>query len=489
MCRLIGSAVAIANAVILLASCGGGGGGPTGPSGPSGPPVVTLVNGATVPSAPIGATVVIQGSNFGSGQAAASGQVLFTNGTGGPDTALIASAGDWSNTLIVTTVPAGAATGNLVVKTSGGTSTAVVFTIAAKVAFSPSTILWTSTTALPVGLSGHAVAAATLPGTAPTSVVYVVGGADSTNTPGASVLYATVSSSGALSASWTTTTVLPAPIAFAAAVVATPANSPVTGTSYLYVLGGDSTASGKPVATVFLGTLNANGAVTSWSTTTALPATVHSCGAVIFNGNVYVAGGSGSGNAPVASVYRAAIQSNGTLAAWQTLAAMPFVRSYFGFGVNGSFLYAFGGDSGTVTPNDSTPKGSVISDVVYAQIDVHSGNLTAAGWTLNASKLTKAVTKHTAVVAGGNVLSSGGLYNGASTGASEESYAGLNADGSVGSFQGATGSHTISSVGGGNFFNHAATGYLDATGAFHVLVVGGDDVNTPTKKHKGVFYY
>jgi len=487
MCRPIGSAVAFVSAMILLASCGGGGG--SGPTGPSGPPVVTLVNGATLPSAAIGATVVIQGSNFGTGQGAASGQVLFTNGSGGPDTALIASAGDWSNMLIVTTVPAGAATGNLVVKTSGGTSTAVVFTIAAKVAFSPSTIVWTSTTALPVGLSGHAVAAATLPGTAPTSVVYVVGGADSTNTPRASVLYATVSNTGALSASWTTTTVLPAPIAFAAAVVATPANSPVTGTSYLYVLGGDSTASGKPVATVYLGTLNASGAVTSWSTTSALPATVHSCAGVIFNGNVYVAGGSGSGNAPVATVYRAAIQSDGTLGAWQTLTSLPFARSYFGFGVNGTFLYAFGGDSGSVTPNDSTQKPSVIGDVVYAQIDIHSGNLTAAGWTLNANKLAKAVTKHTAVVAGGNVLSSGGLYNGASTGSSEESYAGLNADGSVGSFQGATGSHTIASVGGGNFFNHAATGYLDATGAFHVLVVGGDDVNTPTKKHKGVFYY
>jgi hypothetical protein len=191
----------------------------------------------------------------------------------------------------------------------------------------------------------------------------------------------------------------------------------------------------------------------------------------------------------VASVYRAAIQSDGTLGAWQTLTSLPFARSYFGFGVNGTFLYAFGGDSGTVTPNDSTQKPSVIGDVVYAQIDVHSGNLTAAGWTLNATKLTKAATKHTAVVAGGNVLTSGGLYNGASTGSSEESYAGLNADGSVGSFQGATGSHTIASVGGGNFFNHAATGYLDTTGAFHVLVVGGDDVNTPTKKHKGVFYY
>jgi len=171
MCRPIGSAVAIVSAVIVLASCGGGGG--SGPTGPSGPPVVTLVNGATLPSAPIGATVVIQGSNFGSGQAAASGQVIFTNGSSGPDTALIASAGDWTNTLIVTTVPAGAATGNLVVKTSGGPSTPVVFTVAAKVAFSPSAVSWTSTAALPVGLSGHAVAAATLSGPAATSVVYV----------------------------------------------------------------------------------------------------------------------------------------------------------------------------------------------------------------------------------------------------------------------------------------------------------------------------
>ncbi len=114
----------------------------------------------------------------------------------------------------------------------GGTSTALVFTIAAKVAFNPSTISWTSTTPLPVGLSGHAVAAATLPGATPTSVVYVVGGADSTNAPRNSVLYATVSSTGAVG-TWTTTTVLPASLAFAAAVVATPANSPVTGNSYL----------------------------------------------------------------------------------------------------------------------------------------------------------------------------------------------------------------------------------------------------------------
>jgi hypothetical protein len=93
-------------------------------------------------------------------------------------------------------------------------------------------------------------------------------------------------------------------------------------------------------------------------------------------------------------------------------------------------------------------------------------------------------------VAGGNALITAGLYNGATTGSSEESYAGLNADGSTGAFNGATGVNTIKNAGGGNVFNHAATGYLDATGAFHVLVVGGDDVNAPTiTKHAGVFYY
>ncbi|PYO94488.1 MAG: hypothetical protein DMD60_14510 [Gemmatimonadetes bacterium] len=369
------------------------------------------------------------------------------------DTATITIAGDWTNNLIVTTVPTGVPLGKdtLFVETAGGTSTPVVFTVVAKVAFSPSTVSWTATTALPVGLSGHALAAATLPGTTPTSVVYVAGGADSTNVPRDSVLYATVSSTGTVG-TWTRTMVLPARVAFAAAVVATPTNSPVTASSYLYVIGGDSSASGKPVATAYLGTLSAAGAVSAWSTTTALPAGVHSVGAVIFNGSLYVAGGSGSGN-------------------------------------NGTFLYALGGDSGTVTPNDSSLSAKAISDVVYAEIDVHTGALTAAGWTVSASKLKKAVSKHTAVIAGGNVLVTAGLYTGASTGSTEESYAGLNADGSTTAFNGATGANTIAAAGGGDVFNHAAVGYLDTTGAFHILVVGGDDVNAPTKKRKGVFYY
>jgi len=238
-----------------------------------------------------------------------------------------------------------------------------------------------------------------------------------------------------------------------------------------------------------VGTLSATGAVSSWSTTTSLPAPAYSLGVVIFNGSLYIAGGAGSGNVPLATVYRAAIQSTGSLGSWKAEASLPFARSYFGFGVSGTYLYAVGGDSGTVTPNDSSLAGSAISDVVYAHIDVRSGDVTTAGWTAGSNKLKKPVGKHTAVVAGGNMLVTGGLYNGASTGSTEETYAGLNADGTTTSFNGATGSNTIASAGGGNVFNHGAVGYLSATGAFHVLVVGGDDVNTPTKKHKGVFYY
>lgn len=93
--------------VALLAACGSS----SGPTGPSGPPAITVVNGATLPSGTIGATVVIEGSNFGTSQSVASGHVVFSTTAGGRDTATIASAADWTNLLIVTTVPAGVPVG------------------------------------------------------------------------------------------------------------------------------------------------------------------------------------------------------------------------------------------------------------------------------------------------------------------------------------------------------------------------------------------
>ena len=103
--------------------------------------------------------------------------------------------------------------------------------------------------------------------------------------------------------------------------------------------------------------------------------------------------------------------------------------------------------------------------------------------------MTKAVGKNTVVLSGGYVLTTAGIYNGAKNGASEESYAQVGSDGTVSSFNGATGSHTIVSAGGVNLFNHAALSYIDGTGAAHVLVVGGDNLNHPGQKSAAVWFY
>jgi hypothetical protein len=107
-----------------------------------------------------------------------------------------------------------------VVHTSKGTSTPITFTVSQGAPFSPSAISWTSTSPLPVGLSGHEAAFVEIRGAATTRVVYVVGGADSTRVPRSVVYYATVGTTGTLSG-WTATAPLPAARAFSQAVVPT----------------------------------------------------------------------------------------------------------------------------------------------------------------------------------------------------------------------------------------------------------------------------
>jgi len=462
----------------LVAGCGSDG----GSTGPSGPPVVTAINGATLPSGPVGGTVIIEGNNFGGAQGSA--QVLFSGSAGGTVVAPIAAPGDWTNVFIVTTVPSGAASGDVVVQTTGGTSNATPFTITQNAPFNPSTVSWSIGSDLPLAVSGAAAAHADVGDTASVRVVYVIGGSDGTNAPQTSVHYASVGAAGTLD-SWTPTTSLPAARAFAASVIATPGNSAVRA-PFLFVLGG-ADENQDPSSIVYRGDLETDGTVTTWTQSRALPMPVRSFGAVIVFGSLYIVGGATDGDMPVATVYRSEIDTNGLLGPWESLTPLPFARAHFGFGQFAGRLYVFGGDSTAVPANSGTMSNTRLADIVSAGIDLNTRAL--VGWQVSPSKLTKSVLKHTAVVAGGNVLVSAGLYNGAATGASEQSYAQLNGDGTTGSFNGATGSHTIASVGGGNFFNHTAIGYLDPAGAFHVLVLGGDDVNTPGTKHAGVYYY
>lgn len=139
-------------------------------------PTLSFVNGATKPSGNPGSAVILEGDAFGDIQGP--GQVLFSDGAGGTVTSAITGAEDWTNTFILTTVPPGADSGPVFIETVTGESDPLPFTLTQNATFSPSTIAWTETQALPVGLSGHSATFVPIDDNTGTTVehVYVLGG-------------------------------------------------------------------------------------------------------------------------------------------------------------------------------------------------------------------------------------------------------------------------------------------------------------------------
>lgn len=484
--------------LLLLQGCGSGGGGKMAE------PVIADINGALVGSGAVGSLFVINGENFGDLSASSSGYSVDFRDLA--TDAVVASAqvdfqnGGWKDTFIKATVPNldVSTTYKVTVITPGGTSNSVNFLILASVSFSPSTIAWTSTSSLPVAQQGFPTVIAAI-GTE--SYIYAIGGNTATgSTPnGKASSVDTVylnrmdSATGALAnAVWSSTTPLPDSRGFAAAVIANRFNSKVGGNGALYVLGGLDGA-GSPTSTVYRALLDPDGTVPesgdgAWTEATALPQSLSSAQAVISHGRIYVVGGNNPTGTPVSTAYYARINGDGTLGNWAALPDMPEALAYFQLVTSTDHLYAIGGDSGAVDPVSNVQSPSSIDNIYHNQINLKDGTLVNATWTTQANILGKKREKHTAVVAGSYILLSGGLYNGAPNGSSEQSYAAINTDGSVGSFGGATGSDTISDAAGGyNFFNHSAAYFVDESGNPHILVLGGEDVNTGLP-HSEVWY-
>ncbi len=451
-------------------------------------PTLSFVNSATKPSGNVGSTVIIEGDAFGDVQG--TGQVYFGDGvTSARLPATIASADDWTNTFIVTTVPSGAVDGPVSVVTATGESGSLPFKVTQNAVFSPSAIEWAETTSLPEALSGHAAAWVPIDDALDNTVqrAYVVGGTRENGELSAQVHHAVIQESGGVDP-WVSATGLTEPRAFAAVVAATPFNSKVPGSGRLFTIGGiDDT--GSPVTTVYSMELDEEGNLGEATASTALPTALRSVGAVVFRSYIYLAGGATTGDDPVTTVYRAAIDTLGALGPWEPLQALPAGRAGHGFQSFGGYLYAVGGDGAAVGPHDAgTQQQSRTDQVVYARINLRNGEL-MGDWAVNGASLGKVRSKHSALAAGGNMFVSAGLYAAATTGSSENTYAQINSDGTVGSFSGATGSNTLQSIGAGNLFNHAAIAYVDGSGVAHVMVLGGDSVNNPGARSAGVFFY
>jgi hypothetical protein len=452
-------------------------------------PLVTRINGVTKPTGLIGMTVLIEGDAFGD---AAHGKVFFAGPGGTPIQAVIAdTANDWTNNYIVTTVPQGIPNeSGITVQTALGTTASVSFSLITGATFSPSVINWTRTTDLtqPLqGLGAEFVPAANS-SSSTANYVFVIGGAvDLTNVATSAVSRATAQQSGALSA-WTPVTALPAARAYHATAVASAFTAVLDTTTtggWLYALGGiDST--GATVNTTYYARIALDGSVGTWQTTTPLPGPLHSARAVMFRGFLYLAGGSSGQGAPTAAGYRAAVNIDGTLGAWQPLAALPNGSAFHALLNFGPYLYAVGGDASAVSPVQSSTSGGEISGTYLARVNLRTGDLTS-GWS-PVQAMAKARSKHNTVVGGGYLFTTSGVYAG-QAGSSENTYAQINSDGTVGSWNGATGTNTIGTLLGYDLYNEAAVSFVDASGRGHVLVLGGARRQVSGRASAAVVYY
>jgi hypothetical protein len=448
-------------------------------------PALLVVNGVSRPSGLPGSTCIFEGRSFG--DLTGKGSVYFT-GAGGPTAATVES-GNWHNEYIIATVPTDAQSGPVWVTTPTGSTDSINFVISEQTSFSPSVIAWTPTTSLPVPSQGHGAHYIEIDnGGSTDNIVYVTGGADGTPTPRPDVLMGEISATGQITA-WTPATSLSEARAFHASATATPWNALVdtVAAGYLYAIGGDD-ASGTVRATVFYTPVEKDHSLGGWSETTPLPVPLHSAGATVLRSWLYVVGGATTGNVPVATAYRARIEFDGTLGAWQQMTSLPQARAYAPLVQFAGNLYVLGGDTGTSAPGSNNVSANATKSILYQEIDLRSGGLKNNSWLAN-SQLIKADAKHSVIVAGGWLLASGGLYNGAASSATEHQYAAINPDGSVTSFNGATGSQTITSAGGVPFYNHAAITYIDGSGVAHVIIIGGANVTDPAHPTAGCYFY
>ena len=453
-------------------------------------PSVSRVNGVTKPTGLTGMTVLIEGDAFGD---ARHGKVFFAGSGGALIQATIAdTANDWTNSYIVTTVPSGTANASqITVQTATGTSSALAFNLISGSTFSPSVISWTQTSALPQPLQGLGAVFVPPANSASNTAnyVFVVGGAaDQTNVATTVVYRAQAQQSGALSAWAPAATPLPDARAYHATVAAsayTAALDTTTTEAYLYALGGID-ASGTTVSTVYYSKVSLDGSNGPWLTTTALPTALHSASAVVFRGFIYLAGGADGQNAPTKSAWRAAVNPDGTLGAWQAITGLSNGAAFQGLVNFGPYLYAVGGDGSTVSPTQSTTSGGEMSAAYLSRVNLRTGDL-ATAWSPLAS-MSKGRSKHNTVVGGGFLFTTSGVYSG-QAGSSENTYSQINADGTISSWNGATGTNTISTLLGYDLYNEAAISFVDASGKGHVLVLGGAKRASPGRASAAVVYY
>jgi len=438
--------------IVAVAVSGCGGGGSSVP-----PPSISNINSSTTPTSPVGLPIEINGTGF----QAAPGKVVFAQAQGNISATVVPSAGGWSDTGIVVVVPDGNGTTkftlpgtvSVTVVTSGGTSNAVNLNLIQTLSFSPSNLVWTTTTALPKALTG--LRAIGVQGSTSTTAFVVVTGGSDLLTNSTTVLSNTLKADGTVGANWTTITTNPLPSARAhhAMAEADDTNSLVAaGKRFIYAIGGQQASTDAPggTNTVFMASVDpTTGAVGTWTAlASTLPQQLVGMSATVYNGFLYVAGGLTTVGMPSAAVFSAPINSDGTLGTWTTATnALPTATAFGTMFAFGGKLYFIGGDPNmSITPNLQGV--GINSNNVYLASALRGA---VGTWTLNTNLINKGRAKGILFAAFGQVILGEGIYNG-SPGSSEFERSTVNPDGTLAPWNGLTGSNVPSA----NVYNAGA---------------------------------
>jgi N-acetylneuraminic acid mutarotase len=198
--------------------------------------------------------------------------------------------------------------------------------------------------------------------------LYVAGGCTSATdctTASNNVSYAALDANGTVGA-WTSTTALPAALAWGKLQVA--------GGSLYYIGGQDG--SGAASANVYYATPS-SGNISSWGTASSgLPAARTKLAAAVWNNRLYAVGGNNSAGSPTATVYVSPqLNSGGNIgSAWSTSStSFSVARSGLTAVAYSNNLYIFGGYDGS----------NYLSDSQYSQISTANGS--AGGWSYSTS--------------------------------------------------------------------------------------------------------
>lgn len=228
---------------------------------------------------------------------------------------------------------------------------------------------------------------------------------------------------------------------------------------YMYLLGGWNGS--VNLSSVEYASINADGTLGKWGTTTAMATATANMVATAYNGYIYYSGG-GDGIGPVAGVTYARLNSDGSIGSWVSTTAMPTARYSHGFFAYNGYLYVYGGVNGGVNRND----------VTYAAIYA-DGSIGA--WFTATNSFTTARRQFATAAGSGYIYILGG-WDG-TTNFADVQYAKLDQAGVLSSLQSATNVPATTRAWGAAAVHNGYIYYIGGCSA-----VNGDTCSTPVNK-------